>query len=98
MNPTMEKFRRAIDALASRKAPGEDRIQPEIIKSRKPVLLEPLHELLCLCWKEGKVPQDMRNAKIVTLYKNKGDSSDCNNYRDISFSSALWAKSSPVSS
>ena len=30
------------------------------------------------------MPQDMRDAKIITLYKNKGDHSDCNNYLGIS--------------
>ena len=34
--------------------------------------------------REGEVPQDMRDANIVTLYKNKGDRNDCNNYHDIS--------------
>jgi len=42
-----------------------------------------LHEVLCQCWKEEAVPQDMRDAKIITLYKNKGKRSDCNNYRGI---------------
>ena len=35
------------------------------------------------------MPQDMRNAKIITLYKNKGDRSDCNNYRGISLLSII---------
>ena len=34
-------------------------------------------------------PQDMRDANIVTLYKNKGDRSDCNNYRGISLLSVV---------
>ena len=38
---------------------------------------------------EGAVPQDMRDAKIVTLYKNKGERSDCNNYRGISLLSIV---------
>ena len=37
---------------------------PEAIKYGKPALLESLHELLCLCWEEGGVPQDMRDATI----------------------------------
>ena len=87
--PTLEELSKAIDALSCGKAPGEDGIPPEIIKCGKPALLEPLHELLCLCWREGNVPQDMRDAKIVTLYKNKGDRSDCNNYRGISLLSIV---------
>ncbi|KAI8519655.1 hypothetical protein Bbelb_029120 [Branchiostoma belcheri] len=82
--PTMAELEEAIDALASGKAPGTDAIPPEVIKGGKTVLLPHLHELLCLCWKEGEVPQSMRDANIVTLYKNKGDRTDCNNYRGIS--------------
>ena len=26
-----------------------------------------LHEILCQCWREGEVPQDMRDANIVIL-------------------------------
>ena len=87
--PTLEELSKAINALASGKAPGEDGIPPDVIKCGKTALLEPLHELLCLCWREGEVPQDMRNAKIITLYKNKGDRSDCNNYRGISLLSIV---------
>ena len=87
--PTLEDLSKAIDALASGKVPGADGIPPGVIKCGKPTLVEPLHELLCLCCREGKVLQDMRNAPIITLYKNKGDRSDCNNYRGISLLSIV---------
>ncbi len=48
-----------------------------------------LHELMCLRWREGQVPQSVHDAKIVTLYKNKGDRSDCNNCRGISLLSIV---------
>jgi hypothetical protein len=87
--PTLEELSKAIESLPNDKAPGSDSIPPEAIKCGKPTLLEPLHELLCLCWEEGAVPQDMRDATIVTLYKNKGDRSDCNNYSGISLLSIV---------
>ena len=69
---TEEELRKAIDCLSAGKAPGEDGISPEVVKQGQEVLINDLHELLCLCWKEGAVPHDMRATKIVTLYKNKG--------------------------
>ena len=87
--PTEEELSKAIDSLAPGKAPGSDSIPPDLIKRCKTTLLQPLHELLCQCWEEGAVPQDMRDAKIVTLYKNKGERSDCNNYRGISLLSIV---------
>ena len=87
--PTTDELSKAINNLASRKAPGSDGIPPDLIKHCKTTLLQPLHEVLCECWNEGAVPQDMRDAKIVTLYKNKGERSDCNNYRGISLLSIV---------
>ena len=60
-----------------------------MIKLGIPVLLPHLYELLSLCWREGEVPQDMRDAKIATLFKNKGDCSDCNNCHGISLLSVV---------
>ncbi|XP_076047010.1 uncharacterized protein LOC143028573 [Oratosquilla oratoria] len=87
--PTIAELCKAIDSLASGKAHGNEGIPPDLIKCCKNTLLQPLHDVLCQCWKEGAMPQDMRDAKIVTLYKNKGERSDCNNYRGISLLSIV---------
>ena len=87
--PTEEELSKAINSLASGKSPGSDSIPAEVLKSGEPALLEPLQKLLCRCWEEGYIPQDMRDATIVTLYKNKGDRSDCNSYRRISLLSIV---------
>ena len=82
--PTVEELSKAIDSLANNKAPGKDGNPAEVIKAGKQsCLLSHLHELLLQCLEKGNVPQDMRDANIVTLYKNKGERSDCNNYRGI---------------
>ncbi|KAL8599289.1 hypothetical protein ACOMHN_008004 [Nucella lapillus] len=83
--PTIEDLSKAIDSLASGKAPGIDGIPPEVIKAgKKTSHLENLYNLLLQCWEDGTVHQDMCDANIITLYKNKGDRNDCNKYRGIS--------------
>ena len=47
-------------------------------------LVNHVHELLCQCWDEGTIPQDMRDASIVTLQQNKGDRSECKYCNGIS--------------
>ena len=87
--PTMEELMEAVNALPARKAPGKDGISAELIKAAKGPLAPHLLDLLQQCWREGEVPQDMRDSVIVTLYKNKGDRSDCNNHRGISLMSIV---------
>ena len=79
--PTLEELTKAIDQLKSRKAAGVDGIPPEIWKHGAPALHVKLHDLLVCCWEQGKLPQDLHDAVIITLHKNKGEKSDCSNYR-----------------
>ena len=46
-------------------------------------MLDKLQHLFTNCWEKGTLPQDFRDAVIVSLYKNKGESSDCSNYRGL---------------
>ena len=73
----------AIDQLKSRKAARVDGIPPEIWKHGGPALHVKLYDLLFCCWEQGRLPQDLRDAVIITLYKNKGEKSDCSNYQGI---------------
>ena len=82
--PTEDELSRAIDYLRSGKATGNDNIPAELLKENKNLLLPHLYHLLIQCWTQETIPHDMRDANIVTLYKNKGDKGDCNNYRGIS--------------
>ena len=34
-------------------------------------------------WAKGEIPQDFKDAKIIHLYKNKGDRRLCDNHRGI---------------
>ena len=71
---------KAINDISSQ---GQDGIPAEVFRCGVSQLLDNLHQLLCRCWEEESVPQEMRDSIITTMYKNKGDRSDRNNYRGI---------------
>ncbi|CAE1261335.1 unnamed protein product [Acanthosepion pharaonis] len=79
IEPTRDKLGNAIGSLASGKASVSDGSPSDLIGHYKTALLLPLHKVLYQCWNEGAVPQDMIDAKIVALYKNKSGRNDCNN-------------------
>ena len=46
-------------------------------------VLDKLQDLFTNCWEKGTLRQDLRDAVIVSLYKNKGDKSDCSTYSPL---------------
>lgn len=81
--PTLQETEEAIEQLKSGKAAGVDGIPPEVWKNGGPALYTKLHEFFVCCWEQGKLPHDLKDAVIITLYKNKGEKSDCSNYPSI---------------
>ena len=67
--PTLAEIKAALDSLTS--APGKDNIPVEVLKGCKEIITTKLYEVFCFCWREGGVPQDMKDANIITLYKNR---------------------------
>ena len=74
--PTIEELSNVIDHLSSGEARGADRLSDQDMQAS---MLITLHEILYQCWR-GEVPRDMCDAKVITLYKNKGEKNDCNSY------------------
>ncbi len=82
--PTMEELEEAISTMKNNKAAGPDGIPAEIFKYGGQMLHEQIHQLLVNIWTNEVLPEDLRDAVIVTIYKRKGDRSECGNYRGIS--------------
>ena len=81
--PSFDEVQTAVRKTNSHKAPGIDGLPAEVYKYGGDQLLEKLTSLFTLCWSKGEVPGDLRDAVIVSLYKNKGEKSDCSNYRGV---------------
>ena len=70
--PTAEETTAAIKQLQAGKAPGPDGIPAEIFKAGGETIIIHLTKLFQLFWIKGQLPQDLRDANIIHLYKNKG--------------------------
>lgn len=81
--PLLDEVKSAIKKLKGGKAPGIDELPAEVYIAGGDIVAEQLTALFSLCWEKGKVPSDLRDAVLVSLYKNKGEKSDCSNYRGI---------------
>ncbi|KAI8515959.1 hypothetical protein Bbelb_067720 [Branchiostoma belcheri] len=82
--PTEEEVKTAIRQMNNGKAQGKDGIPAELYKSMGETAFQAFHDLLLTIWETECMPSDLRDATIIALYKNKGQKSDCGNYRGIS--------------
>ena len=83
-----EELLKIVRKLKTNKAPGYDGIDNIILKHIINYILDPLVFLLNLSLQSGKVPSDMKIAKVIPIFK-KGDRLCVNNYRPISLLTCL---------
>ena len=79
----------------SGKAPDSDSIPAEIYKNGDPALVLQIQQLFRLIAQQETVPQDLKDASIIHLYKRKGNRHYCNNHRStslLSFAGKILAR------
>ena len=84
--PTEEEIARAMKAKGNAEAVEPDGLPAELLKlglQQDRTILRALHRLTILVWRQGKIPQQWKDAVITVLHK-KGDKTECGNYRGIS--------------
>ena len=77
-----------VSHLKNKKSSGVDNINNFILKGIIPFIVDPLVHIFNLSFLNGEVPNVMKIAKVIPLFK-KGDKQDVNNYRPISLLSSL---------
>lgn len=84
-DPTSEdELVKALTSIRGGKAPSEDGIPAELWKHGRLRLRKELFKLLNARWSKEYIPQDFKDAVIITIYKNKGLRSERRNHRGIS--------------
>ena len=76
--PTMDEMATAIAGLRDGKAAVGDGIPSEVWKHGGDNLFSRVHQLTTNAWEVRSVPQALKHASIVTIYK-KDDRTDCGN-------------------
>ncbi len=70
-------------------APGPDGIPAILLRTLAHCLVRPITIIFQQSMFTGKIPTDWKIAKIIPLFKGKGDKQDANSYRPISLTSVV---------
>ena len=70
-----------IDSLQNNKATGPHSIPTVILKLIKQNISFPLKEIINMSFATGIYPDKLKIAKVIPVFKNKGDNLELSNYR-----------------
>ena len=79
---------KALKNLPSKVSYGPDGIPPLLLKMTRSSIAKPLCRIFNDSLSTGSIPDQWREAKIVPIYKKKGENSDPSNYRPVSLTVA----------
>jgi hypothetical protein len=85
---TEEEVNRAINLIQNHKAPGQDGVIGEILKTGGEKIRKAVWMLCCVAWNTERVPKDWVQGVVFPLYKD-GDDRDPLNYRGITLLSIV---------
>ena len=87
---TLIELSDVIKQLRKAKAPGPDNIHNELVLLLDYIGEQQLLEMFNECFSSATVPQEWKEALIVSIYKGKGSDSDPANYRPISLLNTFY--------
>ena len=79
-----EKVKNIIMALKPKTSCGHDSISPKLLKKLCSGFIEPFVHIINLSISSGIVPDAMKVAKVVPIFKNSGPDTAMKNYRPVS--------------
>ena len=62
----------------------------EIFKKMNRGNLEEILKIINKWWLEEEIPEEQLSARIVLIFKNKGNSNDIDNYRPIALTNSMY--------
>ena len=84
----VNEIKKIVEKINSEKSTGYDDISNDLLKHIINEIVIPLEHIMNLSIVNGIVPDNMKIAKVVPIYK-KGESLDTSNYRPISLLSSI---------
>ena len=87
---TLPELKITLKKFKKKKAPGPDEIPMEIFLEMNDIQLEKVLDILNKWWENEEFPEEHLKARIVLIFKNKGSSSNIDNYRPIALTNSIY--------